>query len=278
MTRPLVFAHRGGAALAPENTLAAFERAHALGVDGFELDVRLSRDDEVVVIHDAELDRTTDAKARVSSLTADELRHVDAGFRFTSAHSSTEFPFRGRGVGVPLLREVLARFPDALLIIELKGGDPRLALRAFDVVREAGALGRVCFGGFRRGILAYVRRLGRAQVCSSASREETRWALYRSWVRVPWPWIPYGAFQVPETAGRTRVVSPQFLRAAHAAGLVVQVWTVNEEPDMRRLLGWGVDGLITDRPDLAVRVRDDLVRPDPVRPDLVRKGRGDDLH
>lgn len=258
--RPLVFAHRGGSALAPENTIAAFDHAHALGVDGFELDVRLSRDGEVVVIHDAEVDRTTDGTGRVSRSTADQLRCLDAGFRFTDAAGGRAFPFRGSGVRIPLLRELLARFPDELLIIELKGGDPELARCAFDVVLDAGALDRVCFGGFQRGILAHIRRLGNAQVCSSASREETRWALYRSWVHVPWPWIGYNAFQVPETAGRTRVVSPQFLRAAHASQLAVQVWTVNEEADMRRLLGWGVDGLITDRPDLAVRVRDEFLR------------------
>jgi len=255
--RPLIFAHRGGAALAPENTLAAFDSGRACGVDGFELDVRLSRDGEVVVIHDAEVGRTTDGLARVSALTADELRRFDAGFRFTGVDGSA---WRGRGVRIPLLRDVLARFPDQLLIIELKGGDPTLARRTFDVVRQAGALDRVCFGGYRRGILAHIRRLGNSQLCSSASREETRWALYRSWVHVPWPWVSYDAFQVPETSGRTRVVSPQFVHAAHAAGLVVQVWTVNDEDDMRRLLGWGVDGLITDRPDLAIRVRDEFVR------------------
>ena len=93
-------------------------------------------------------------------------------------------------------------------------------------------------------------------VCSSASREETRWSLYRSWVRFPWPWRPYDAFQVPEVSRGTRVVSPEFIRAAHARDLLVQVWTVNDEPSMQRLLSWGVDGLISDRPDLALRVRD----------------------
>ena len=229
-TRPLVFAHRGGAALAPENTIAAFDNAHALGVDGFELDVRLSRDGEVVVIHDAEVDRTTDGFARVSGLTADELRRLDAGFRFTSVDGSL---WRGRGARIPLLRDVLACFPEAMLIIELKGNNPRLARAAFDIVREAGALDRVCFGGFQRGILSRLRRLGGAQVCSSASREETRWSLYRSWVRMPWPWRPYDAFQVPEISKKTRVVSPEFVRAAHARGLLVQVWTVNDA----RLLG-----------------------------------------
>ena len=82
-------------------------------------------------------------------------------------------------------------------------------------------------------------------------------ALYRSWARLPVRRAPYDAYQVPEIDGRTRVVSPRFIRDAHKAGLKVQVWTVDEEQDMRRLLQWGVDGLISNRPDLAVKVRNE---------------------
>lgn len=264
--RPLVFAHRGGARIGPENTLSAFERAHALGVDGFELDVRLSRDGEVMVIHDADVDRTTNGSGKVSAMTSAELRALDAGCRFKDSGDS---PAADGDTRIPLLRDVLARFPGEMLIIELKGANPALPPRAFEIVREAGALNRVCFGGFQRHMLIGVRRCGRRLtsdrpfdlggvpvVCSSASREETRWSLYRSWVWMPWPWRPYDAFQVPEISRGTRVVSPEFVRAAHARGLLVQVWTVNDEPSMQRLLSWGVDGLISDRPDLALRVRD----------------------
>jgi glycerophosphoryl diester phosphodiesterase len=277
----LVFAHRGGARIGPENTLAAFDRAHALGVDGFELDVRLSRDGEVMVIHDADVDRTTNGSGKVSAMTSAELRALDAGCRFTGARgrpaasSAGEDGPRGGDTRVPFLRDVLARFPEEMLIIELKGANPALPPRTFEIVCEAGALHRVCFGGFQRHMLIGVRRCGRRHtsaasdrkaevgVCSSASREETRWSLYRSWVRMPWPWRPYDAFQVPEISKRTRVVSPEFVRAAHARGLLVQVWTVNDEPAMQRLLSWGVDGLISDRPDLALRVRDALAQVSP---------------
>jgi glycerophosphoryl diester phosphodiesterase len=260
-----VFAHRGGAKIGPENTIAAFDRAHAFGVDGFELDVRLSRDGEVMVIHDADVDRTTNGSGKVSAMTAAELRALDAGCRFQGSTDSPDLGGERGDTRIPLLRDVLARFPGEMLIIELKGANPALPPRAFEIVREAGALHRVCFGGFQRHMLIGVRRRGRVTsdhdrqapvVCSSASREETRWSLYRSWVRLPWPWRPYDAFQVPEISKKTRVVSPEFVRAAHARGLLVQVWTVNEEPQMQRLLSWGVDGLISDRPDLALRVRD----------------------
>jgi glycerophosphoryl diester phosphodiesterase len=141
--RLTVFAHRGGAALAPENTRGAFRQAAALGVDGCELDVRPSKDGEVVVIHDATLERTTDAAGPVDALTAAELGRVDAAHRFGA---TTGFPWRGRGEGVPRLADVLADHPALPFIVEVKGEDPAFARTVAAVVARAGALDRVCFG------------------------------------------------------------------------------------------------------------------------------------
>ena len=246
-----MFAHRGGSALAPENTIAAFDQGLSLGADGLELDVHLSSDGRVVVHHDGTLERTTDATGRVADRTADELARVDAGYSFRPDQGH---PFRGRGIGVPTLADVLGRYRDAPIIIELKMNVPELARATLDVVRSAGALDRVCLGSSGWRVLRDARRLEPA-VATSAAREEVRWALYRSWCR--WPLGPqsrvgYQGYQVPEWAGRTRVVSRRFVDIAHRAGLGVQVWTVDTEADARRLLGWGVDGLITDRPDVIV--------------------------
>src|SRR5881396_496328 len=112
-SRPLVFAHRGGAALAPENTIAAFDNGLALGADGLELDVRLSRDGHVVVHHDRTLDRTTNLRGPVANRTADELARADAAYSFRQNGS---FPFRGRGIGVPPLSDVLARYRDIPIV------------------------------------------------------------------------------------------------------------------------------------------------------------------
>jgi len=246
--RPLVFAHRGGSHLAPENTLAAFDNGLALGADGLELDVHLSRDGQVVVHHDTLLDRTTDATGPIASRTAAELRSVDAGHRFARDGA---WPYRGRGISVPTLADVLARYSAARIIIELKVNRREMAEAAVEVVRASGAIDRVCLGSFGTRVMRAARRLER-RLATSAGREEVRWALYRSWVG----WAPghagYQAFQVPEWTGTTRVVSPRFVRLAHAAGLFVQVWTVDTEDDTRRLLDMGVDALITDRPDIVV--------------------------
>jgi glycerophosphoryl diester phosphodiesterase len=133
----------------------------------------------------------------------------------------------------------------------LKVDHPELARAVIEVVRRADAVDRVCLGAFGRRVLRAARAMAPA-IATSAAREEVRWALYRTWCGLPVPRAAYAGFQVPEVAGATRVVSPRFLRAAHRAGLPVQVWTVNEEEDAARLLDWGVDALITDRPDLLV--------------------------
>ena len=248
--RPLVFGHRGGSRLAPENTVAAFDRAVAEGVDGLELDVRLSKDGDVVVCHDARLDRTCDRAGAVAEFTAAELAVVDAGCRFTDADG--RHPFRGLGIGVPTLREVLARFPAHPIIVEMKDDTPAMAEAAVGVVREAGGLGRVCFGSFSSGVLRRARRLAPA-AASSGSRTEVLHAIF--WAHLGW--LPlfrrYQALQVPEGREGVRVVTPWFVRAANRAGVPVQVWIVDGTDDIRRLLDWGVNALITDRPDVAVK-------------------------
>ena len=256
-TARLVFAHRGGAKLAPENTMAAFEHGQALGSDGLECDVHLSRDGIPVVIHDQTLDRTTDASGPVSALSADELRRVDAGYRFQAAEGH---PFRGRGIGVPMLEDVLRRFADARVIIEMKDGHPELARAVIAVVRRANAADRVCVGSFYQLGLDVVRAEAK-EMATSASEGEARWTLYRSWAR--WPVRsrrPYCAFQVPQRAGRLRVTSPSFVRQAHLDDSRVDVWVVDEPADVERLLDCGVDGVISDRPDLAIQTRDWWVR------------------
>ena len=244
-----VYAHRGGAKLRPENTILAFDYGLALGAGGLEFDVRLSRDGVVVVHHHATLERTTNGAGPVAAHTADELARLDAGYHF----GPPPHPFRGLTGGVPRLDAVLRRYPDVRCIIELKENEPELARRAIEVVRAADAVDRVALGSFGTRVL-HAARACDPRIPTGASREETRLALYRSWVRWPVRRPAYREFQVPEVSGSTRVVSPRFVRYAHEATVRVAVWTVDAAADMQRLLDWGVDGLITDRPDVAVPI------------------------
>ena len=255
-SRPRVFAHRGGCALGPENTIAAFDRGLAAGADGLELDVQLSADGVVVVCHDRTLDRTTNATGLVSARTAAELSRVDAGCRFVDPAGRQ--PFRGQGVGVPTLREVLDRYPGVPIIVEMKPDTAEMGHTLAAEVAAAGAVDRVCAAGYGSRSLTAVREALPA-MASSASQMEVRLALYRSWAGWPPKRTGYGGYQVPEHAGSLRVVSRRFIRHAHRAGVEVQVWTVDDADDMQRLLGWGADALITNRPDLAVTIRDRFV-------------------
>jgi glycerophosphoryl diester phosphodiesterase len=245
---PIIYAHRGGAALRPENTIEAFDHGIALGAEGLEFDVHLSKDGVVVIHHDDTLERTTSGRGRIADYTADELARIDAGHHFSDGNG--RFPYRGREIGIPTLAVVLRRYPNARLIIELKADGSALAERAVDDVRAADAVDRVAIGSFFPGALDAVRRYEPA-IATGAAKEETRWALYRSWLGISIGATPYREFQVPEWSGLTPIVTRRFVDAAHRAGIPVKVWTVNGADAMRRMLSKGVDALITDRPDLA---------------------------
>ena len=250
-TRPQVFAHRGGCALGPENTIAAFDQGMAAGADGFELDVHLSADGVVVVHHDDTLERTTSGTGPVARRTAAELAATDAGYRF---EQDGRFDFRGRGIGIPTLREVLQRYPDIPIIVEMKVDSAEMGEAVAADVRRSAAVERVCAAGFGARALR-AARAALPDMASSACAPEVRLALYRSWVNWPVRRVDYGGYQVPEVADGHRIVSKRFVKHAHAAGLRVQVWTIDEPADMDRLLSWGVDALISNRPDVAVAAR-----------------------
>ena len=203
-----------------------------------------------VVHHDSTLERTTSGPQNIGA-DCRELAQVDAATVQSWSEPAQSFPFRGQGHGVPRLGKVLARYPGIPLIIELKANDPELARRAVEEVRTARAMDHVAFGSFGWRVLRAARRF-EPRIPTGASREEVRLALYRSWLRWPIGSTSYRELQVPERSGPTRIVSRRFVDHAHRAGLPVKVWTVNDPHDMRRLLEWGVDALISDRPDLAV--------------------------
>lgn len=232
--------------------MEAFDNGMACGADGIECDVHLSGDGVPVVIHDRTLDRTTNATGPVSALTAAELARVDAGYHFACDGA---FPFRGRGIGVSPLEGLLRKHVTAT-IIELKQGEPQLARAVAAVIRRTDAVDRVCVGSFHRLALQIIRAEA-PDIATSACEPEARWTLYKSWLRLPAIGKkPYVAFQVPERAGTLRVVSPAFVRQVHREHATVQVWVVDRPEDVRRLFEWGVDGVISDRPDVAVETRD----------------------
>ena len=246
---PLFFAHRGGSLLRPENTMVAFEHGVALGADALELDIQQTRDGELLVIHDPTLDRTTSASGPVANFSLDEVRAFDAGYHFTSDNGAT-FPYRGKGITVPTLRQVFERFPDTRINIDLKESTPDREERLWALIQEFTAEDRICAGCFAHAVLVRFRRLTGRRVATSASPREVRSFVLgavshmTSWLRPA-----YDALQVPDTYGSVRIVSRTTVEAAHRLGIDIHVWTVDERSHMEALLALGVDGLMTDRPD-----------------------------
>ena len=254
-TAPLFFAHRGGAALRPENTIEAFDHGLSFGADALELDIQMTRDGEIVVIHDPTVDRTTDGSGPVAALTLAELRQLNAGYRFTTDGGKT-YPFRDSGYAVPTLQEVLEKFPRVRVNIDLKQTDPERERRLWHLILDCEALDRVLVasGNVHAGIIRF-RRLSQGRVATSASAPEIRNFVLACLFHTTNLLRPaYDALQVPEIYRGIRVVSPRTLHVAHEFGLDVHVWTIDDEATMRLLLGWGVDGIMSDHPDVLAAV------------------------
>lgn len=251
--RPLAIAHRGGAGLWPENTLYAFEHAAALGVDVIETDVHVTADGELVVFHDEGVERTTDGAGRVGSLTLAELKRLDAAYRF-STDGGRSFPVRGSGVSVPTLREVFEALPRMRFNIEPKQAVPPLAAPLCRLIREYGMTDRVLIASFSGTTLGEFRREC-PEVATSAATGEVASFLTLEETGLAASYSPsMQALQVPEHAGALRVLTRDFVEAAHGRNLRVHAWTVNAEGDMRRLVELGVDGIMTDYPDRLLKV------------------------
>lgn len=244
---PLVIAHRGGAGIAPENTLHAFERSVALGVDVLEFDVRSTSDGELVVIHDANVDRTTDGSGPVNSMPLADVKKLNAGFRWTKDGGQT-FPFRDSNVGIPTLREVFEAFPGMRFNIEPKHQTPSLIRPLCDMIREFKKTDEVVVASFSQTILDEFRGAC-PEIATSASTSEVSKFLTLYKTGLTHSYSPaMQALQVPESAG-VQILSKEFVEAAHERNLDVHVWTVNEIPAMERLIGMNVDGIMTDYPD-----------------------------
>ncbi len=256
--RPRLFAHRGASGTHPENTLEAFAAGLEAGADRIETDVHATADGRVVVIHDADLERTTDACGAVGSHTLAELRRLDAGHRFIDDRG--EASFRGAAVRIPTLDEALARFPTVAFNIEIKQADPPIERAVLDAIDGAGARDRVLLAAEENSVMERIRSAA-PEIPSGTSAEEAyrfyellqsgRSGDYRS---------AGAAFQVPAFLGDIEVVTAAFVEAAHGLGKEVHVWTVNDPSEAARLLELGVDALMSDIPARIRRVIDGHVQ------------------
>lgn len=254
--RPRLFAHRGASGTLPENTLEALAAGLDAGADRLELDVHASADGHLVVFHDECLDRTTNAHGLLRERTLAELKTLDAGYRFQDEAGG--HPWRGRGIRIPTLAEVLQAFPSVALNIELKHDDGSTVEAFFDVLDRHGAGDRVLAAAYEDPILRRIRAVA-PDALTSLSGEEV-FGFFAAWMSGELAdYAPPGkAFQVPPDHEGMELVTGDFVATAHSLGMEVHVWTINDEAEMERLLALGIDGLMTDYPDRARRVYERL--------------------
>lgn len=247
-----VIGHRGNRAHAPEDTLESFAQAAALGVDALELDLHLSKDGVPVVIHDPTLDRTTDATGPVAALTVAQLAKVDAGARFTPDAGRTT-PYRGTGIAVPTLEEVLLAHPTLPLILEIKAVEA--ARPVLSLLDRLNATARVLVGSFHDAALVPFAQAG---IPIAGATGALRRLFLPALLGLPHAPLPFQAMCIPRVFRGLPLPVRGFTRIMRRAGGPTHVWTVNDPAEARMLWSLGVSGIISDDPGAMLAERSAL--------------------
>lgn len=258
VTGPLVIAHQGGDGVWPGNTLYAFDKAVEIGADVLETDAHITKDGHIVLMHDETVDDTTDGTGLIEEMTLAELKKLDAGYDWSNDNGTT-FPYRGQGIQVPALAEIFEKFPQMRYAIEIKKSTIPIEKPLCDLIRLHGMEEKVLVASFHDEVMQNFRATC-PEVATSASRGEvTKFVIlgkiFLSGFVAPHyqslqpPFDPQESYNIP-------IMTKRFIREAHAKNIKVEPWTVNDPALMEQYLGWGVDGIITDRPDLMVEILD----------------------
>jgi glycerophosphoryl diester phosphodiesterase len=248
---PLVIAHQGGEGIRPSSTMEAYQHAVDLGADVLEGDIHITSDGHLVLIHDEEVDRTTDGTGLVTDLTLDEIKALDAGYYWTDDDGET-YPYRGQGFQIVTLEELFQTF-DMPYIIEIKKSAIPTEQPICDLIREYGMENKVMVASFYDDKIETFREVCPEIATSAARGEVTTFFAMNTFFLAPLYTPKATAMHVPEyqevSGVNLRIVTPRFVQASHARGMEVHPWTINEVDDMQRMIDLGVDGIMTDYPD-----------------------------
>jgi len=257
---PRLLAHRGMPEEYPENTLISFRNAVELGVDVIETDTHLTKDNEFIISHDAEISRVSDGQGEIKDFTLEELKEFDAGYYFTPDGGQT-FPFRGKGITFISVKEVLEEFPHQKFNIDLKDNNPEQVAFWAELINEYDAVEWVFTASQYSKNLEKVRALFPTMATSFSAGEVVKFYLRNKLGGLKWlQKKKFGgdALQIPIKMFGLRLVSPKSIKNAHALGYKIHVWTINEADAMRSLLEMGVDGIFTDNPRILKKVLADF--------------------
>ncbi len=258
--RPLVIAHQGGDGLWPGDTMYAFEQAVEIGADVLEMDAHITGDNHIVLMHDEEVDRTTDGTGLIEELTLAELKQLDAAYRWSKDGGKT-FPYRGQGIQVPTLDELFQKFPQMRYVIEIKLTQNPIDKPLCDLIRKHNMQDKVMVASFHDEAMQNFRETC-PEIATSASRGEvTRFVLLGKVFLSGFIAPQYQSIQPPYDPGESMnipIMTRRFIREAHAKNIKVEPWTVNDPALMKQYIQWGVGGIMTDRPDLMIQVLEGL--------------------
>lgn len=253
---PLLMAHRGSSILAPENTFEAFNVGVDTKSDVLEIDIRISRDNEVIVIHDESVDRTTDGIGKVFDHKLTQLKKLNAAYRFE--HHERSVTYGSKNIKLPTLLELYEAYPTIIVHIDVKDKQLNAARLLIDVIEKAGAEHRTVVGSFHGNILRYFRTIA-PSIATSAIFAEVL-SLYTRNKLPPSLKIEHRpvALQIPSHYAIFKLDTIAFINKIQAHGLLANYWTINNAEHMRTLLKNGANGIVTDRPDLALEVFQEL--------------------
>jgi glycerophosphoryl diester phosphodiesterase len=260
LSRPLVIAHQGGDGLWPGDTMYAFEKAIDAGVDVLEMDAHITKDGQLVLMHDEEVDRTTDGSGLIEDRTLDELKQLDAAYKWSNDDGKT-FPYRGKNIQVPTLEELFQKFPQMRYVIEIKLTQNPIDKPLCNLIRQHEMQDKVLIASFHDEAMQNFRKIC-PEVATSASRTEVRnfvllgkvflsGLLAPKYQSIQPPYDPKESMNIP-------IMTERFVQEAHAKNIKVEPWTVDDPELMKKYINWGVDGIMTDRPDLMIDVLTEL--------------------
>ncbi|HKJ37838.1 MAG TPA: glycerophosphodiester phosphodiesterase [Anaerolineales bacterium] len=254
--RPLVIAHQGGDGVWPGDTMYAFEKAVEIGADVLEMDAHITKDGHIVLMHDETVDDTTDGTGSIEEMMLDELKQLDAAYDWSNDGGQT-YPYRGQGIQVPALAELFEKFPQMRYVIEIKLTENPMDGPFCDLIRQYNMQDKVLVASFHDEAMQNFRETC-PEIATSASRGEvTKFVLlgkvFLSGLVAP----EYESIQPPfdpEDSMNIPIMTKRFIRESHAKNIAVEPWTVDDPELMKQYIDWGVDGIITDRPDLMMEI------------------------
>ncbi|WP_146552257.1 glycerophosphodiester phosphodiesterase [Rummeliibacillus sp. SL167] len=255
---PVVLAHRGGSQLAPEHTMAAFRKAAELGVDGFEIDIRLTKDEEIVVFHDDYIDRTSDGTGRIADLTLEELQKFNFGYQFVDLDGYLSY--RDDFESIVTLRELLTEFPNMFVNMDMKDAPDTyegglMPSKLWRLIEELNAANRIVVTSFYDEQIDRFNLYAQNKVALGAGQAEVRRAYTSFTSQFGHLYHPkVDVFQIPEKYGVFTLNSQGFIHFLSDLNIPVHYWTINDVLSMKKLIDIGARGIVTDRPDLAVQV------------------------